>query len=63
LENQHAAPARVSFGLAAVAERQHATNEMIHYLEICVTNAPADSPLRQQARSRLQALGVNVSVK
>jgi len=46
----------VHFGLADIAEQQHETNQAIRHLEICLTNAPAGSPRREEIRARLAAL-------
>jgi tetratricopeptide (TPR) repeat protein len=46
----------VSYGLAMIAEHRHDTNQVIHYLRLCLANTPAEKPLWRQARIRLQAL-------
>ena len=46
----------VHYGLADIAEQQHDTNLAIRHLEICLTNAPAGSPGREEVRAHLAAL-------
>jgi tetratricopeptide (TPR) repeat protein len=63
LENEGINSPMVSFGLAAVAEHSHDTNQAVHYLQICLTNTPAGGPLWQQANARLQSLKSAAAVK
>jgi uncharacterized protein (DUF2461 family) len=63
LENEGINSPIVSFGLAAVAEHSHDTNQAVHYLQICLTNTPAGGPLWQQANARLQSLKSAAAVK
>jgi hypothetical protein len=44
------------YWLAHIAGLQHDTNQSIHYLQLCLTNAPPQTPLWREARARLQAL-------
>ncbi|MGA3268436.1 MAG: DUF2723 domain-containing protein [Verrucomicrobiota bacterium] len=46
----------VDFGLALVAEHGHDTNSARHYLQLCLSNTPAGTPLWRQAHVRLQLL-------
>jgi tetratricopeptide (TPR) repeat protein len=56
LEKGNTDPGTVSYGLAMIAEHRHDTNQVIHYLRLCVANTPAEKPLWRQASVRLQAL-------
>jgi tetratricopeptide (TPR) repeat protein len=44
------------YWLAHIAGLQHDTNQSIHYLQLCLTNAPPQTPIWREARARLQAL-------
>jgi tetratricopeptide (TPR) repeat protein len=46
----------VSYGLAAIAEHRHDTNQAAHYLRLCLSNAPPGTVLWHKASARLQAL-------
>jgi Flp pilus assembly protein TadD len=56
LEKSGAEPGRVSYGLAAIAEHRHDTNEAVRRLRFCLTNTPSGTLLWRQAGIRLQAL-------
>jgi Flp pilus assembly protein TadD len=56
LETNDVAPAIVAFGRALVAERGADTNSARRYLQLCLSNAPADSSMEQQARAMLHRL-------
>jgi len=56
LEKSGAEPLRVSYGLAAIAEHRHDTNQAVHYLRVCLTNTPPGTILWRQANARLQTL-------
>ena len=58
LELQHvlANPFAAESGLAQLAELQHDTNQAIHYLELCLSNAPPGSVQWRQVRARLLSL-------
>ena len=47
---------RVSYALAIIAERRHDTNEVVRYLQLCLTNTPTGTALWRQASNRLQML-------
>ena len=44
------------YGLAKIAELQHDTKQAIHYLNICLSNAPANSALKRDLQQRLEML-------
>ena len=44
------------YWLAHIAGLEHDTNQSIHYLQLCLTNAPRQTPIWHEARARLQAL-------
>jgi predicted Zn-dependent protease len=56
LETNGIAPAIVNFGRALVAERGADTNSARRYLQLSLSNAPAGSPVTQQARALLHRL-------
>jgi tetratricopeptide (TPR) repeat protein len=56
LERSGEEPGPVGYGLAAIAEHRHDTNQAVHYLRLCLSNAPAGTPLWRQAGARLQSL-------
>jgi len=56
LEKTGEEPARVSYGLALLAERRHDTNQAQHYLRLCLTHFPPGSKPWQQVNLRLQSL-------
>ena len=41
------------YGLAQLAELQHDTNQVIHYLKLCLSNAPPDTVQWREVRARL----------
>lgn len=43
------------YRLAQISVLQHDTNQAIHYLQICLTNAPPGTPLWRDVQARLQA--------
>jgi tetratricopeptide (TPR) repeat protein len=43
------------YRLAQIAVLQNETNEAVHYLQICLTNAPPGTPLWREVQARLQA--------
>lgn len=53
----------VDFGLATVAEHKQDTNQVAHYLRLCMTNAPAGSAIWQQASAKLRALDLKGVVR
>ncbi|HEX4351061.1 MAG TPA: hypothetical protein VH251_11770, partial [Verrucomicrobiae bacterium] len=56
LENEGNDSAVINFGFALVAQHRNDTNQALHYLQLCLTNTPAGSPLWQQAKARFQVL-------
>jgi hypothetical protein len=56
LERSGEDPGPVGYGLAAIAEHRHDTNQAVYYLRLCLSNAPAGTPLWRQAGARLQSL-------
>lgn len=42
------------YRLAQIAVLQHDTNQAVHYLQICLTNAPPGTPLWREVQARLQ---------
>ncbi len=56
LENEGNGSPVVNFGFALVAQQRHDTNQALHYLQLCVTNVPAGSPLWQEANAHIQML-------
>ena len=63
LEKDDNAFPMVDIGLAAVAEHKQDTNQAAHYLRLCLTNAPAGSPIWQQASIRLKMLEPAVTAR
>jgi predicted Zn-dependent protease len=53
----------VDLGLAVVAEHGHDTNLATHYLRLCMTNAPAGSPIWQQANFKLRTLEPSLTTR
>jgi tetratricopeptide (TPR) repeat protein len=51
------------YGLAAIAERRHDTNQVAYYLRLCLTNTPPGTPLWREASARLHALEPNSRAK
>jgi tetratricopeptide (TPR) repeat protein len=43
------------YRLAQIAVLQHDTNQAVHYLQLCLTNAPPGTPLWREVQVRLQA--------
>jgi tetratricopeptide (TPR) repeat protein len=43
------------YWLAQIAGLQHDTNQAVHYLQLCLTNAPPQTPLWREANARLRA--------
>jgi tetratricopeptide (TPR) repeat protein len=56
LDKARVMPGPVNYGLAEIAAQRHDTNQTVHYLQICLTNAPPGSPLWRQINDRLQKL-------
>jgi len=56
LENEGNDSAVINFGFALVAQHSNDTNQALHYLQLCLTNTPAGSPLWQQANAHIQML-------
>jgi tetratricopeptide (TPR) repeat protein len=56
LEKAGAETGPVYYGLAAIAEHRHATNQAANYLRLCLSNAPSGSPLWRAANGRLRTL-------
>jgi hypothetical protein len=56
-------PALVAWGLAVLAEHDFDTNAARHYLQLCLSNAPPDSPLWRQAVARWRGLEPATPVK
>ena len=56
LEKSGAYPREVSYGLAAMAERRHDTNQMVHYLRAGLAHTPPETPQWRQVNARLQAV-------
>ena len=44
------------YRLAQIAVLQNDTNQAIHYLQLCLTNAPAGTPLWREVQARLRTL-------
>ena len=44
------------YGLAQLAELQHDTNQAVHYLKLCLSNAPPETMQWQEIRTRLDFL-------
>ncbi len=58
LETARIAPAQVGYGLATIADHRHDTNQIRHYLEICLTNSYPGTLLWLEASNHLQILRV-----
>jgi len=56
LEKSGAEPGPVSYGLAAIAEHRHNTNQAANYLRLCLTNTPPGTALCRAASARLQMI-------
>ena len=56
LEKSGKDPGRVGYGLAAIAEQRHDTNQAAHYLRLCLTNTPPGTILWDKASARLRTL-------
>ncbi|HEX9045438.1 MAG TPA: hypothetical protein VF988_00310, partial [Verrucomicrobiae bacterium] len=56
LDKSREMPGMVNLGLATIAENRRNTNQALQYLQICLSNAPAGSPLWRQASQHLAAL-------
>jgi tetratricopeptide (TPR) repeat protein len=54
---------QVCYGLAAIADHRHDTNQVVYYLRLCLTNTPAGTPLWREASARLHALEPNPRAK
>ena len=63
LENEGNDSAVINFGFALVAQHSNDTNQALHYLQLCLTNTPAGSPLWQQANAHLRMLQPAVAAK
>ncbi len=46
----------VAYGLAAIADQRHDTNQTMSYLRLCLTNTPPQTPLWRKASARLLVL-------
>ncbi len=49
----------VAYGLAALADQRHDTNQAVNYLRLCLSNTPAQTPLWRKASARLLVLEYN----
>ena len=47
----------VCYGLAAIADHRHDTNQEVNYLRLCLTNTRPGTPLWREAGARLRLLG------
>ena len=56
LEKSGAETGPACYGLAAIAEHRHDTNQAANYLRLCLTNTPPGTPLWREASARLQML-------
>jgi tetratricopeptide (TPR) repeat protein len=56
-------PGRVNYGLAAIAEQRHDTNQIVHCLRLCLSNTPAGTLFWHEASIRLQRLGADPSAR
>ncbi|HEX4348841.1 MAG TPA: tetratricopeptide repeat protein [Verrucomicrobiae bacterium] len=56
LEQMPPSAFQADYGLAQIAELQHDTNTAVHYLKLCLTNAPPDTAQSRKVRERLDAL-------
>jgi tetratricopeptide (TPR) repeat protein len=56
LEKSGAETGPVAYGLAAIAEHRHDTNQAANYLRLCLTNTPTGTPLWREAGARLKML-------
>ncbi len=56
LENSDAETGPVAYGLAAIADQQHDTNQAVIYLRRCLSNTTPQSLLWRNANARLEAL-------
>jgi tetratricopeptide (TPR) repeat protein len=45
-----------AYGLAAIADQRHDTNQAVHYLELCLSNTPPGTLLWHEASKHLAAL-------
>ena len=57
LQKSGVEPGLVCYGLAAIAEHRHDTNQEAIYLRLCLTNTPTGTPLWREAGARLRLLG------
>jgi tetratricopeptide (TPR) repeat protein len=56
LENEGNDSPVINFGFALVAQHSNDTNQALHYLQLCLTNVPAGSPLWEQANAHIRML-------
>jgi len=52
---------QADYGLAQIAEFQNDTNAAIHYLNLCLSNAPPDTAQSRKVRERLAVLQASKS--
>jgi tetratricopeptide (TPR) repeat protein len=56
LEQAGEETAGAAYGLAAIADERHDTNQALHYLQICLTNTAPGTAMWREANKHLQAL-------
>ncbi len=59
LEKSGAEIGPVAYGLAAIADHRHDTNQAANYLRLCLSNTPPETLLWRKASGRLQVLEHN----
>ena len=63
LEESGAEAGLACYGLAAIAEHRHDTNQAADYLRLCLTNTPPETPLWREASGRLWMLAPSPEIR